>query len=50
VFSGMIGVTFFGLLLTPVWFATIRRLATRKPRAQEAPRTATLVDTGYGAT
>ncbi len=24
VFSGMIGVTFFGLLLTPVWFSTIR--------------------------
>jgi multidrug efflux pump subunit AcrB len=30
VFSGMIGVTFFGLLLAPVWFATLRRLATRR--------------------
>jgi multidrug efflux pump len=35
VFSGMIGVTFFGLLLTPVWFATIRRLAGRKREAGE---------------
>ena len=35
VFSGMIGVTFFGLLLTPVFFATIRRVAkacARTPR------------------
>ncbi len=30
VFSGMIGVTCFGLLLTPVFFATIRRFAVRK--------------------
>jgi multidrug efflux pump len=35
VFSGMIGVTFFGLLLTPVWFATIRRLAGRKREATD---------------
>jgi multidrug efflux pump len=26
VFSGMLGVTFFGLLLTPVFYLTIRRL------------------------
>jgi hypothetical protein len=26
VFSGMIGVTFFGLLLTPVFYVSIRRL------------------------
>jgi HAE1 family hydrophobic/amphiphilic exporter-1 len=33
VFSGMIGVTFFGLLLTPVFYVAIRRLlgAGRKP-------------------
>jgi multidrug efflux pump subunit AcrB len=30
VFSGMIGVTFFGLLLTPVFFATIRRFARKR--------------------
>jgi hydrophobe/amphiphile efflux-1 (HAE1) family protein len=32
VFAGMIGVTCFGLLLTPVFFATIRRIAMRKRR------------------
>jgi hydrophobe/amphiphile efflux-1 (HAE1) family protein len=30
VFSGMIGVTFFGLFLTPVFFDTIRRLTGRR--------------------
>jgi multidrug efflux pump subunit AcrB len=33
VFSGMIGVTFFGLLLTPVFYVAIRRMlgASVKP-------------------
>ena len=31
VFAGMLGVTFFGLLLTPVFYVLIRRLAQRKP-------------------
>jgi hypothetical protein len=30
VFAGMIGVTLFGLLLTPVFFTALRRLAGRK--------------------
>lgn len=30
VFSGMIGVTFFGLFLTPVFYVLLRKLATRK--------------------
>jgi multidrug efflux pump len=30
VFAGMIGVTFFGLLLTPVFYVTLRRLAPGK--------------------
>jgi multidrug efflux pump len=30
VFSGMLGVTFFGLLLTPVFFVLIRRYIERK--------------------
>jgi multidrug efflux pump len=30
VFAGMIGVTLFGLLLTPVFFTTLRKLAGRK--------------------
>ena len=30
VFAGMIGVTFFGLLLTPVFFTTLRKLGKKK--------------------
>jgi hypothetical protein len=33
VFAGMLGVTFFGLLLTPVFFVLIRRL-THRDKAQ----------------
>jgi hypothetical protein len=35
VFSGMIGVTCFGLLLTPVVFVLIRRAAGRRRRAAQ---------------
>ncbi len=35
VFSGMLGVTFFGLFLTPVFYVVLRRFA-RKPSQQEA--------------
>jgi hypothetical protein len=31
----MLGVTFFGLLLTPVFYVLIRRLAKRQPVAGE---------------
>lgn len=31
VFSGMIGVTFFGLLLTPAFYVALRKLSRRKP-------------------
>ncbi|HEV2702037.1 MAG TPA: multidrug efflux RND transporter permease subunit [Steroidobacteraceae bacterium] len=34
VFSGMLGVTLFGLLLTPVFFVLIRRFTSREPQAQ----------------
>ena len=37
VFSGMIGVTFFGLLLTPVFFVLIRRYVERS-QARKAAR------------
>jgi hydrophobe/amphiphile efflux-1 (HAE1) family protein len=38
VFAGMLGVTFFGLLLTPVFYVLIRRLGKRQPvAADEAP-------------
>ncbi|MNX69665.1 Efflux pump membrane transporter BepE [compost metagenome] len=43
VFAGMIGVTIFGLILTPVFYVAVRRFATRgKPRA--APVTAVAPD------
>jgi HAE1 family hydrophobic/amphiphilic exporter-1 len=40
VFSGMIGVTFFGLIFTPVFYVVIRTLvARRRPgRAQDPAR------------
>jgi HAE1 family hydrophobic/amphiphilic exporter-1 len=38
VFSGMLGVTFVGLFLTPVFYVTLRSLfSRRKPRAEAAP-------------
>jgi multidrug efflux pump len=41
VFSGMLGVTLFGLLLTPVFYTVIRKLverrATRRTRALPLP-------------
>jgi gold/copper resistance efflux pump len=36
VFAGMIGVTIFGLLLTPVFYLVIRRLTQRFQRAGAA--------------
>ncbi len=38
VFSGMIGVTLFGLILTPVFFYLIRHLAAKQQPAAAAPR------------
>jgi len=35
VFAGMLGVTFFGIFLTPVFFYVIRRFVGQKSRAQE---------------
>ena len=40
VFSGMLGVTLFGLFLTPVFYVVIRRITTRrkkKPSSKETP-------------
>ena len=36
VFSGMIGVTAFGLFLTPVFYVLLRRLAGNRPLKQHA--------------
>jgi HAE1 family hydrophobic/amphiphilic exporter-1 len=35
VFSGMIGVTFFGIFLTPVFYVVVRWFAERRKRAAE---------------
>ncbi|WP_149543007.1 multidrug efflux RND transporter permease subunit SdeB [Serratia marcescens] len=36
VFSGMLGVTLFGLFLTPVFYVTLRRLVARRTQTQTA--------------
>jgi multidrug efflux pump subunit AcrB len=38
VFAGMLGVTFFGLFLTPVFYATVRALRRRKTASHEVIR------------
>ncbi len=40
VFSGMIGVTFFGLIFTPVFYVVARWLAVRNKRTQPHPQPA----------
>ena len=37
VFWGMLGVTFFGLLLTPVFYVVIRGFGERRSPGKEAP-------------
>ena len=37
VFSGMLGVTFFGLILTPVFYVVLRALAGNRPLRQHGP-------------
>jgi HAE1 family hydrophobic/amphiphilic exporter-1 len=37
VFSGMLGVTFFGLFLTPVFYVTLRSLIPRRKPAPVEP-------------
>jgi multidrug efflux pump len=37
VFSGMLGVTFFGLFLTPVFYVLLRGLEKRGRRREQAP-------------
>jgi multidrug efflux pump len=40
VFAGMLGVTFFGLFLTPVFYVLVRKLALRLERHKPAPQVA----------
>jgi hydrophobe/amphiphile efflux-1 (HAE1) family protein len=37
VFAGMIGVTFFGLLLTPVFYVLVRKLGARRTQSGDTP-------------
>jgi multidrug efflux pump len=37
VFAGMLGVTFFGLFLTPVFYVLLRTLAKRFEKPKHAP-------------
>jgi HAE1 family hydrophobic/amphiphilic exporter-1 len=37
VFSGMIGVTFFGLIFTPVFYVVIRKLVASRGAAERQP-------------
>ena len=46
VFSGMIGVTLFGLFLTPVFYVALRKLVTR--RAAQAPEAGKFVEVSHG--
>jgi multidrug efflux pump len=47
VFSGMLGVTFFGLLLTPVFYLVIRKLVEARRRSGGA--SAALIQTTEGS-
>ena len=48
VFAGMIGVTLFGLLLTPVFFVLLRRLTGSRINTDEAPAAAAPLAIGPG--
>jgi HAE1 family hydrophobic/amphiphilic exporter-1 len=40
VFFGMIGVTLFGLIFTPIFYVVVRRFAREGQRGKAAPRPA----------
>ena len=44
VFSGMIGVTLFGLFLTPVFYVLLRRLTGNRPLKQHGEQVAPLLE------
>jgi HAE1 family hydrophobic/amphiphilic exporter-1 len=47
VFSGMLGVTFFGLFLTPVFYVTIRAITTRWAPVRKPARAASATQTAW---
>ncbi len=38
VFGGMIGVTFFGIFMTPVFYVLVRKLGGNRPLAKHLPQ------------
>ncbi len=46
VFAGMLGVTFFGLFLTPVFYRLVRRLTDRKGRSEDQDEEPTALPAG----
>jgi len=40
VFFGMLGVTLFGLIFTPIFYMVVRNLADRAPQKKEAAQAA----------
>ncbi|MFG1359873.1 efflux RND transporter permease subunit [Xanthobacter pseudotagetidis] len=49
VFSGMIGVTFFGIFLTPVFYVMLRALSGNRPLTQHGPAPIAAEPAGHGA-
>jgi multidrug efflux pump len=45
VFAGMLGVTIFGIFLTPVFFYVVRRLTSRRSTAKQAVHSPTGLET-----
>src|SRR5258707_10798977 len=48
VFYGMLGVTFFGLLLTPVFYLVIRSMTERRDRRQDKPAASPITEPAPG--
>ena len=48
VFSGMIGVTLFGLFLTPVFYVALRKLVTRGTATAPAPTRNDVIEVSHG--
>jgi multidrug efflux pump subunit AcrB len=49
VFFGMLGVTFFGLILTPVFYVVIRKLTARKRTENQTAGIAAIISTPHEA-
>lgn len=50
VFSGMLGVTFFGLFFTPVFYVMLRKLEGNRSYLKESPSTQQLETATYNST